>query len=906
MLKLFQTLHQSLIIIIPLFVFFFGTGTCFGQYVKGTVRSIDNQDLEYASVALLNPSDSVLVSFAYTDKQGKFEVNEIDTGKFLLHIYLGGYNPYFKEIVLQNKLLDLGVIILNDNFEQLDEITISAVIPVQIKNDTIAFNASSFKINHDDNIEDLLAKLPGLELSTDGTIRAYGNEITKLFVDGKEFFGGDPSIVLKNLSADIIKKIEVIDKKSDEAELTGLDDNYKTYVINFALKEQKKNRGFGKLAAGAGLDRKYFANLNYNLFSNKTQFSVIGKTNDINITGSNIQDFLTFTGGLSDEEDDSEQSSDKNVSKGLNGSLTTRVVGSNIGYEMAKKEVINTDYYYNYLNNKGTSTSTKTHYFSSYNHASESVTDNESTSKNHNINFNYENKRWKNSRLIIKGKFNSSELLTNSIRKTQFYGADDEQRTTSDTKYNNQLDRQQGNVNINFYKKLHSNKRNFGAGIRLQTFKNENIRDQFTENVNTSNRYKRTIQVLRNQDVKTDYSNFYLQYTEPLNVRHFLKIRIDFQNQKSTEQIYQNRVKNTYEDSTLNYSFKNLEESRKTTLTYNYNTPKFNLFFGTEVQQLTRIINLYKKRINKSNDLYWNPKFSIRYKPKKGSNYFLNYRKLIKSPRNNQISPIVDDLNPFYIRQGNPQLEIERIDNVDLNLTHHNFRSGLSLFSKLNYRHIDDAVIPSLLINDTFVRTRSYTNYGDQDRLNGLFNISNKWKSQPLRYGMNSSYNYSASSAIIENIVNDISSHSFMLGAYLENSKKNKIDAKIGLNYTKTRTEFSIDDGLNRNYGKQQYYFKFDYDVTQRFNFSTQFDYFHYSDSDFQTNYNTPIWNSSISYTVSKNNSAVLKFLIIDLLDRNIDIVKRSTVNFFEETTNIMLGRYFILSFTYRINNQTK
>ena len=219
-----------------LLIFITFSSFIFSQSISGVVIDKNQVPQELVSVALLRPADSVLVSFAFTDRSGKFKVSDAPEGDFLLQVFLASYKPYYRNISFKNIDIDLKRIILEDNLELLEEVTITAVIPVHIKKDTIAYNASSFKIHHDDNIEDLLKKLPGLEVNNDGSIRAQGNDITKIYVDGKEFFSGDPAIVLKNISADAINKIEVIDKKSDEAEVTGVFDTEKIFIMSLSEK----------------------------------------------------------------------------------------------------------------------------------------------------------------------------------------------------------------------------------------------------------------------------------------------------------------------------------------------------------------------------------------------------------------------------------------------------------------------------------------------------------------------------------------------------------------------------------------------------------------------------------------------------------------------------------------------
>ena len=251
------------------------TFASFGQdnpSIKGKIVGSDKVPLEYVSIAVLQQKDSLYINSAITDAKGDFSIYNLPQDSLIVQINYVGYQVYFKNIVYNNQSIDFKTITLSEDTSMLDEVVLTVTVPIQIKNDTIAYNANSFKTNPGDNIDALLGKLPGVEIDSDGQVLAQGEPVTRIFVDGKEFFGGDPSIVLKNLSADAISKIEVIDKKSDEAELTGVDDGNKEVVINFTLKKTKKNRGFGKLSGGAGLDSRYFSNVNYNQFSSKTQF----------------------------------------------------------------------------------------------------------------------------------------------------------------------------------------------------------------------------------------------------------------------------------------------------------------------------------------------------------------------------------------------------------------------------------------------------------------------------------------------------------------------------------------------------------------------------------------------------------------------------------------------------------
>ncbi|WP_111706220.1 outer membrane beta-barrel protein [Lutibacter citreus] len=906
MIKFTESKRQPIYIFF-LFCLFYQVTFAQSAVIKGIVLDEYKLPLEFTSVALLQPQDSTMVTFTVTDEMGKFEISDSPQGEFLLQFYMSGFTPHYEKINFKNQLIDLNNITLKFNIEQLNEVTITAVVPVQIKKDTVSYNANSFKIHHDDNIEDLLKKLPGVELNSDGSIVSQGNEITKIFVDGKEFFSGDPSIVLKNLSADAISKIEVIDKKSDQAELTGVEDDEKSYVINLTLKKGKKKSGFGKASAGVGLDEKYFSNLNYNKFSPKLQVSIIGKYNNINVTGSNIKDFLSSSGGLDDDSDDNEDpSSFEKSKKNLSGNLTTGAGGFHIGYEFKPKEVFNADYFYNYLDNTGTSFSKRTSFSRAKNFQSESDDENDKTTNNQHLNFNYENKSSKKSRLSVKGNYTSDKTDSNLDRKTSYFDDEKVLKTSNDIKYLSNRDRDNGSVRMNYYQLLSENKRNFSTGFSFSSSNSSSFRDQYNLNTNNSNNNTTETKIYKNELLKNNTVNFNFLFTEPLGNNHFLKIQTLAMVKDGTEKAEQFRNKNGVEENPFKYVIDNKEERFSSSLIYSFSAKGLNLNVGSELQNLYRDFGQKGAEEFNRYQAYFNPSLSFRYKPKRGQNYSLRYRRSIRSPRNYNSSPVINDLNPYYIRKGNPYLNTEKVDDLNFNLSSHNFKSALSIYSKINFQRINDAIIPSLEISDDYVQVRSFLNEGKQQRANAEFNANKRVKSLGLRYNFKAKGTYNMGKSIIEKELNDVKSKEFLVGLSIENNNKKAIDISTGFEFSSNNTDFSVVDNLNRDYVEQHYFSKLDYDFSKKLNFNTQFDYYLYTDSNFNSNQKIPFWNASVSYAVTKGNNGILKLILIDILDKNVDIVRRSTINYFEETTNETLGRYFIVSFTMRLNSNSK
>ncbi|HEX6180715.1 MAG TPA: carboxypeptidase regulatory-like domain-containing protein, partial [Chitinophagaceae bacterium] len=271
-------------------------------HVKGQLMdTASRQPLANATITVMQAKDSSLVTFSRSNNSGAFDVRFLAKGNYRLlisHIGFRNYSKFF-EITEEKKEIDLGFIAMGSNSAMLDEVSVvQEKAPVTIKNDTIEFNAGSFKTKPNAVVEDLLKKLPGVQVDKDGKIKANGEEVKKVLVDGKEFFGNDPKMATKNLPADIVDKVQVFERKSDQSQFTGFDDGNSEKTINLTVKPEKKHGLFGRVTAGAGNKERYQGNLNINQFKGQRQVSAIGMANNTNKQGFSFMDILNFQGGL--------------------------------------------------------------------------------------------------------------------------------------------------------------------------------------------------------------------------------------------------------------------------------------------------------------------------------------------------------------------------------------------------------------------------------------------------------------------------------------------------------------------------------------------------------------------------------------------------------------------------------
>lgn len=254
--------------------------------ISGTVTDKNNKNpLEFASIALLTLSDSSLVKGSITNSKGVFVFKFVNPGIFRLRISFLGYTTIRKIITVQNTsngILNIGDFLLEEGKSMMGEVIITPDQPVTIKKDTVEFNADMFQVEKNAVVEDMLKKLPGVEIDGEGKIKAQGMDVTRVFVDGKPFFGNDPLIATQNLPAEMIAKIQVIDKKSDQAEFSGVDDGEVEKIINIVTRTGFKQGVFGKASFGYGSLDRYDAGAMMNKFSGEKQFSILGMSNNTN------------------------------------------------------------------------------------------------------------------------------------------------------------------------------------------------------------------------------------------------------------------------------------------------------------------------------------------------------------------------------------------------------------------------------------------------------------------------------------------------------------------------------------------------------------------------------------------------------------------------------------------------
>ncbi len=874
------------------FLFFLVTilafNSAFSQSIKGVVVDEENSPLEFVSVALLQQKDSLLIKYTTTGPNGNFELSEFKEGTYLFQIYLMTYQANQRILKVDKSKIDLGVIKLEKEINSLDEIVINAIIPIKIKQDTIAFNAKAFKVKQDDNVEDLIKKLPGVQIGTDGSVTAQGQEITKILVDGKEFFNNDMTIALKNLTADAIKSVQIIDEESDDTRTTGIKDGEKSKIINLVLEEGKKSGYFGKLGAGIGTNDRYTSNFDVNRFTKNSQLAIFGNLNNINNTGATV---FSRDGSRGDNS----------------GYLTTGTAGANYNYEFKKDLNFNLDYHFGHSDREQEETSERTEFTSVTSFSTDMENTSENISDNHNLNFSLRDRSTKDAYLELRGNFKNDNRESSNNSSTVYYDENKLEDTNSDRTTSSDDIRNSGKLDFSYRKKINEKGRNIRieSDVSFSDNNDVNYQNSLTKyNVSAINNYYESEEVTKRSE-KNKGLNYELsaRYMEPIVAHHFISFSSSIDTETNDESVDQTKTINAIGQNPFIYQLNYTKQVFDNQLGYVFSKDKIQVYLSGSLETMKQKLEIESNsNIDKKYDNFL-PSATVNYEYKKGKNIRFRYNKSTTLPNSNQVTPIVNDFNPLFIAVGNSNLTPEESDNFNIRVYSHDFKSTASFFSYFNYTKTTNAIVTNRSIDNTYIQHQTYENYGSKTNLRGMLHFNNKIKKLPLRYTARLSVSSNDYITIIDNAYNKTKTNTTSFGLSLSNENKNNVDITIGANYDIDKTTYSLKN-RNRDYFKQNYYTKFDWDFTNSLNINTQFDYSLFTDNNFDSQ-SVPIWNVALEYAFLKGKRGNLKLQVLDILDKNISIIRTSSANYFEETFKKNLGTYAMLSFTYSIKPPT-
>lgn len=904
-------------------LFFILSTSLFAQKyaVKGTVIDTTQMPLMSATVVILNQTDSVLVNFSITNEDGYFEVPKVVAGEYILQITYLGYDPFSKSFSLNETTGDFngGTIQLSVANSNLDEVVVKAEhIPIQIKGDTIQYNADAFQVQPGSAVEDLLKKLPGVEVDRDGNVRAQGEDVQNVFVDGKEFFGNDPKIATKNLPADAVDKVQVFDKKSDMAEFSGIDDGQREKTINLELKDGKKKGYFGNVEGGYGTDDRYKGKFNLNRFSKKMQFSAIGMLNNINEQGFSLNEYMNFMGGLqnmmsggSGRMELSFNSNDMGLPLNFgqpNGIATTTAGGMNMNYEFSDKTELNGSYFYNQIKNEIDRDVFRQNLaeFGAFN--STENAEQLSENKNHRLNLTlkHEIDSFQNIQLRASGGFNDAAL--NNVGLTETYNSGNILENSGFRDYNSLGDNWNMTSNLLYRRRFYKKGRVFTASVDFG--KRDDEQNANLESVNSFPLEGQVDSVMQRQFQTNDQTNYSgrISYTEPLGGGKYLGInysRSNFKNDlvKDFYDILNPATRQEILNENLSNKYKRDYTYDRGGLTFQYNKKKFNFSSGVSVQhsQLDGALQgandpIQKDFTNILPSLRWNYDF------KSTRNLSFRYETSVREPSVEQLQPIADNSDPLNVYMGNPELRPEYTHGFNIHFMDYDQFNFRSIFGRFSFDYTTDKITNKRTIDQSFRQTIQSINVENDMRFNGYVGFGTPLRFMKSRIDISGNMLYNRGILFVNDIENTTERLNSGLEVTLDNRKKEVIDIAIGASYNFSQTKYSESTAQNQDYLNRTYFADLTLNLGKKWSLSSFFDYSIYSGESFGSEQTIPLWEASVTHYFLKNRKGRLILSAFDLLNQNIGINRTSNLNYIEESRVQSLGRYFLLTFAYSIS----
>lgn len=869
-----------------------------------------NEPIEQATVRLLGEKDSTMVGGVATSRKGQFVLKNIKKGNYLLHISFVGYEPLFQPLRITGKTskIKLGELFLNDGSIHLDEAVIVGKAPeVTINNDTIIYNADSYKVAEGSMLEDLLKKMPGVEVDSEGKITVNGKEIKKILIDGKEFFSDDPKVASKNLPSKMIDKVQVLDKLSDMAKMTGFDDGEEETVINLTVKPGMKQGWFGNAFAGYGSENRYEGNFMVNRFINNDQFTLMGGINNTNNMG--FSDLAT------------------NMFQGMggagrrgggagNGITTSGNIGSNFSKEFNPKLTIGGNLRYSHSDNEAISKSKRQNILTG-DSSSYYNENNASNTKSNNIGADIR-MEWKPdslTQIIFRPSFSYSN---NRKRESSMFNTlDTYQDTINIGKSNYESDGEGYNLNarLEFSRKLNSEGRTLSGSF------NGGLSDSYNKGLNYSNtEYRMTTTPGQNNeliDQRFRYDNkgfnyrVYLSWVEPIGHNNFIQATYSIRQNK------QESLKNSYTkeigseeysilDTAYSKSYRNNFINQQVSLAFKSIRSKFDYTIGLTVDPShstsenfvgdTTLSKLSRNVVNLS------PMVRFNYKFDKRTNLRINYRGRTSQPSMTQLQPVADISNPLNTTIGNPDLKPSYSNDMFVHFQKFIPEKQTAFIIMANFNYVINAIVnKSAYIGNTGKRITTYDNVNGNHNTNVRFMFNSPLKNKKFTVNSMSMVSFANSNGFINSEKNTNKNLVLMERAGID-FRSDYLDLGINGNirYNRTRNSLQGQSELNTfNFGvggTTTIYLPFDFKIESDINWSTNSGY---SDG---FKLNEVLWNASASKSFLKGKQATLRFKIYDILKQRSNISRSVTASYTQDTEYNTLGSYFMFHFIYRFS----
>ena len=860
--------------------------------IRGTILSFtDNLPIDNATVHLETVKDSTLVTYTVSDEKGFFTLKDkVSAQKIKLFISHLGKVRYSKIIPLPAKNMNMGTVLIKEE-DQLEEILIKSTAPITIKKDTLEFNTAAFKMKKDAVVEDLLKKLPGIVVEG-GSIMINGKKVDKILVNGKPFFSNDLQIVTKNLSSEVIDKVQVTDTKSKLDAFVGKKAKGDKKTINLKLKKEYNQGGFGNVSVNGGTNNRYKAMGFVNYFRDKQRVGVLAGSNNVNIydfdyrNGSSNMRQTWYSNGLA-------------VINKIAGNYNNQIGASTdimANYTFSKKEPISKSKY------KRTTVLPKNTYTSLRN------VDNVRDEDNHKFNANVDFKLTPKTMVTTRTSFNYDRGQKLNTQKEESFDANNQKINTSSTTNTTTSLSKSVNNTIEIAQKIKEK-----SNIRL-TLKNsytKSDKDRFhLSTVKTFGTTPRDTK--RNQHTKTNNKNLRTRANLraiifPFDKHFSLNISYNYSYRRNDNL----NTNNNFNDVTEKYDLlnkrqsqdalsKNINHTKSVALNYNKNKHRFNVGFDLNSQNIT---NEDALRPERNIDRQFNNIFATNafygYDAKSFyAEFAYDYTNTLPSIR--QLQSFVDLSNPLNITVGNPDLKITRQHQFATYLGVHNRKGSMITFNAVFKKH-QNQIVSKSTIDDKLIRTNTYENVSGAYEFNAgirarkVFKINQNLK---LPFGMSFSGYYDKEVSFFNGQKYNGYFRRFNFNTKLGVQYAGWLDVRLRYRISPENAQFDLSHFKEQNFISHMVVLNHMVNFTKKLQWWNEFSYYYNPNVGEEFNPTSLKWNIDLTYKL--RDRLLLKITAYDLLNQMNSTGRYAYESYIEDVEHMVLRRYFLVGLTWK------
>lgn len=874
-------------------IFFSFTLIAQAQSVTGFVRdSLENEPVSYASVRVLNVADSSFVVGAVTNEEGRFRVSPRQ-GEYIVEISYMGYERYRKDIKLTDRKdnLDLGIINLQKASYNLDETVVIGYVPdIIVKGDTIEYNADAYKVQEDALLQDLVRRIPGMELSADGKLMVNGKVINKILINGKEFFDNDIDMALKNLPASMINKLQVFKEESETTKITGFKDGQEQQVLNLDVKEEYTRTVFGDARIGYGTDHRYSNKINAQYMVDDNQYALLANMNNVT--------------------DDFEYSS---FSGQYDGISKNRKVGFN--FNTQRNENLQVGGYVSYESNDNLydmDSNTET-FIESGNRMNKESSSSQSIRKNLNTGTNL---MWKPDTLTtIYARFSLNTGTSDEMRHTnnQSYTINQKDTTSGWTDYFTKGNTHSLNASFTIGRKLNSKGRTVSLAVNGSTRGTSNNGSNLSTTLYQGINETKLIDQKLNIGSNSNNIGFLFSFVEPVGKGKLIQLSYNYRYENSSRDRLTYKRDGEGEYAAIDTAYTRISESssvaQRINLSFQSIKEKLEYTIGFNIDPSSSWNKSYLGDTTFENQkqsvLNFSPTFRFSYKPKKNMSIDFDYYGSTEQPSLRQLSSdtiIMDALSRMY---GNPDLKPSFQNNVNLYFQRSDYEKGSYFTLTAGGNFTINKIVDYKFTDELGNTENTFRNVNGNWGLNGGMMFSLPLRNKKITLD-NTTYGYLMRNIGFSNGRKNVTKNLTFTETFAINYRTEKFTQRLqaNLNYNITRNNLPDQQNLNvTNYGFKSFTIwnlPYDFTIQNEISFTKNNGYVDdFKDSEF-------LWNLSVGKQFLRKKQGTIKLQCYDIFNDRNNVLRVNSANYISDTRTNMIGRYAMLSFSYKFNVMPK